>query len=324
MRLSLVAPALAVGLACGWAAAASADVPPAAPIFYCPTPSKAAAASAAGHGASCPTPRTTARRHRRRPAHEVAAGPATQKPVDNDVSASQAFIYRYELALHGLNARAAHEAWVGGPLPPCPERCPMAHREMPAPPMAMGHGAMMEHAPWMAHGRMMGPPGPPPEHPDVARAPPVVEPNAMAQSAPPPPPARPPMPPPPPPSSAPPPAPPAYGWEDRAGGGARVYRSERSGGWSYTEENGRGHYERWGDGDGGRWMDHGWGDGRRDRDGWGERRWVCPPVRESACGARLDGQDDPPPRFDGYAVAGRDAQGFLTWPGKTPEAEVAR
>ena len=52
------------------------------------------------------------------PPPRMAMGPPPPRYAtrgrDGDVSASQAFIYRYERALHGLNAQAAEEAWGHG------------------------------------------------------------------------------------------------------------------------------------------------------------------------------------------------------------------
>jgi hypothetical protein len=295
MRLNL-AIAILIGLAAGWAVTARADAPPAAPIFYCPTPGKAAppptgpvAPRGHHHQAGCPTMRVAAQHHRW---HGHAAAPVV---ASNDVSASQAFIYRYERAVHGLDARAADQAWAegGGARPPCPNGCPgawrhngppgpaLAQREVPSPPCP--HGCPGPDA-W----RHDGPPpmaeqGPPP----------------MAQRAPPPPVAAPG--PPPPPSDR------AYAWSDGQNGyGYR--QSERAGGWSYSEENGRGHYSQWGDQFG---RPGGWSDQDYRSDGWDGSRRCPPPVAASACTA---GQDPPPV----YRVAGRDAAGYLTWPGKTP------
>jgi hypothetical protein len=105
------------------------------------------------------------------------------------------------------------------------------------------------------------------------------------------------------PSSPPPaqPAPPAnrgYAWSDGQNGYS-YQSSERSGGWGYSEQDGRGRYWQWGDQFGGR-PDH-W-DGPR----------CPPPVPANACTA---GQA---PAAPVYWVAGRDAAGYLTWPGKTP------
>jgi hypothetical protein len=319
MRLSLVAPALTVGLLCGWAALAKADSPPpAAPIFYCPTPAKGPAAAQPAHevrvargprhGAGCPT-MAARRRHGR---HEPEYAEGRRHRDDGDVSASQAFIYRYERALHGLDARAADEAWAQGGPPRCPERA--------------------EHCPG-AWRHDMGPP--PHAYVEQERLPPQPERRAPFEHAPvPPPPAPPerhvfvehvPVPPPPPP-------PPAYAWQDREGGAVQVERSEREGGWSYSEQGGRGHYEHWGDFDGrDGHMDRRWAEGRDDDGGrWddgAERARHCPPAPEHGCGMVAEHHADHEWRGGGdggYRVAGRDAHGFLTWPGKTPPAEVER
>ena len=136
------APAVVAGLMLGWAAAALADVPaanvsapPSAPIFYCPTPSSpsrgmappARAGRRTGHHSRlCPG----AEAHRQAPGARKSASrepsrherggkialSAPQRPsspaprAGQDVSAAQAFIYRYERALGGLDPRAANEA----------------------------------------------------------------------------------------------------------------------------------------------------------------------------------------------------------------------
>jgi hypothetical protein len=296
MRLSLAVPILA-GLLFGWAASVQADTPPAAPIFYCPTPGKAEPPPAAtpakpaaklpahaGHVIpasvhrrhGCPTQRIAAEHHRWR-GH--AAAPS-KTLASNDVSASQAFIYRYERALHGLDARAADQAWADGRHPPCPPHgCPG--------PEGWRHGG-------------------PPDHQDYA------------ERGPPPPIQQRPLPPPPPVAPAP-PAVHAYAWQDGHSGyryDERDEQSERAGGWRYSESDGRGHYEHWGDHFAG---EPGWdGDdhGRRD-DGqprWAPPRYRCPPpVPASSCAAGPDA----PVRHSDVDVAGRDAAGYLTWPGKT-------
>src|SRR5580704_13572271 len=151
MRLSLVMSALASGLVMGWAGFAAADgaasnaAPPAAPIFYCPTPASTATvtktavvakpAAKARHVAVtrvhhvhvrsrvvCPTERVAREHH-----HEHGQGEAryASVTVNDDVSKSQEFIYRYERAEGGLDPHAAHLAWAhrdGGPpmMPPPP------------------------------------------------------------------------------------------------------------------------------------------------------------------------------------------------------------
>ena len=156
MRLSFAVPSLA-GLLLGWAALAQADAPPAAPIFYCPTPGKADPAPAAtpakpaAHGApapsggaqGCPTLSVASAA-----AHHHSARPraATPKAVaSNDVSASQAFIYRYERALHGLDAHAADQAWAEGQAALGPP-----HAVRPARRLAPPHGPPIAYAPVLA------------------------------------------------------------------------------------------------------------------------------------------------------------------------------
>ena len=310
MRLSPVVPTLA-GLLFAWAVAAQADAPPpAAPIFYCPSPGKAAASTpgkapvkpaaptvapmvhaSAPRPQGCPTMRVAAEHHhwRREERHFAVAPPPAPVPAahhryvaDADVSAAQAFIYRYERAVHGLDAGAADQAWAEGrrgppmggrflaqretpPPPPCPHGCPgpEAWRHAGAPPM------MAERAP------------PPPM---AQRAPPPPMPGPQAR---------------------------AYAWQDgHAGGGYSIQRSESAGGWSYREQDGQGHYHQWGDhfpGEPG----HGWaghGDDHGQRWAEGPPRGPCP----HACPGGPHGHAEV------YETAGRDAAGFLTWPGKTP------
>jgi hypothetical protein len=324
MRPSLALLAIAA-FVLGGASLVRADAPPAAPIFYCPTPGKgdpapsvpARPATHAGHAKAprhpgCPVVQVAARRiHGHRHAASttivVARVSMPQPRANNDVSASQAFIYRYERALHGLDARAADQAWAEGRHPPCPhgpaDRCP-------------GHWRQAD-----IHVYAQSAPIPPVEQRPLP--PPRVE------RAPPPPPI--PVPVTPPPVRA-------YAWQD---GGDRFdereQQSQRAGGWRYSEVDGQGHYQHWGDhfagepawnnrtwdnraengggSDDRRWDDR---DGRRRDDG-DERygpapRYRCPPpVPASACGAGPEA----PVRHSVVAAAGRDAAGYLTWPGKT-------
>jgi hypothetical protein len=98
------------------------------------------------------------------------------------------------------------------------------------------------------------------------------------------------------------------------GGSTQVYRDERSSGWSYSETDGQGHYMRWGDDNGRRWSQQGaYPPGPAVR--------CPPPVPPASCTAGQVQPSDPPPPAPApapvYHVAGRDAYGFLTWPGKT-------
>ncbi len=136
MRLISLASILTGGLLLGWAASAQAApaAPPAEPIFYCPSPpAHAAARLPAKHARrhACPTQRLARNDrddhrdrwrdhdhdadrdadHDRDHAHDRDHDRLASREHD-DVSESQAFIYRYERALHGLNARAADEAWA--------------------------------------------------------------------------------------------------------------------------------------------------------------------------------------------------------------------
>jgi hypothetical protein len=152
MRLSIALGALAGGLTLGWAMLAEAadqGPPPAAPIFYCPSAPAAhgAAAGAPAAPQACPAPaahRHAVIEHRRVEPRRERVIVRRERP-DEDVSASQAFIYRYEEARHGLNAEAADDAWRHEPPvdhrvherlyteeapPPCPgqavDHCPIA------------------------------------------------------------------------------------------------------------------------------------------------------------------------------------------------------
>ena len=303
MRLSLAVPTVA-GLLLAWAVAAQADAPPAAPIFYCPakaaaapakTPAKPAgptvAHASAPRGQGCPTKRVATpvasehHHHWRRAEtlYALAAPPRPRYVPAADVSAAQAFIYRYELARHGLDARAADEAWAEGRRgPPMIGERFLAQREVPPPPCPRG-------CPGPEAWRNAGPP------------------PMMAQQRP--------MPPPPP-IPAPPPR--AYAWQDRhAGGGYSEERSEGAGGWSYSEQDGQGRYRHWGDhfaGEPAQALADRGDDHRGYRgDHWADapRRGPCPPSTEHACTAGGHGQAEV------YETAGRDAAGFLTWPGKT-------
>jgi hypothetical protein len=349
MRLSLAVPAFA-GLLLGWAALAHADAPPAAPIFYCPTPGKSAPAPAAtpakpaGHAArvvhaserrhqGCPTLHV-ASEHRHWRGHEH--GPKAL--ASEDVSASQAFIYRYERALHGFDARAADEAWAEGrrPCPPHADHCPgawrhdgpamdqgpaLAQREIPPPPCPHGCPGPEGWRHGDDHRFAESAPLPPVEARALPPLPEPAPPPRLAERTPPPP--------------APRPSVHAYAWQDGHSGygyAERDEQAERAGGWSYSEQDGQGHYRQWGDHFAGdrdgradsRHDDGGYDDGRyaedRHDDGRGERHWAeapryrCPPpVPANSCSAGPDA----PVRHSDVAVAGRDAAGYLTWPGKT-------
>lgn len=346
MRQSFALAAFAATLL-GGATAAQADAPPAAPIFYCPTPGKAQPSPTATPAAApahtphvihasahrrqgCPVVPVAAR-HRHGHAHTAATvvasatAPTPHPAAQGDVSASQAFIYHYERALHGLDARAADQAWAEGrhpqpdhwrhggqptegpalaqrevPPPPCPHGCPgpeaWRHENAP-PPHVYAQGAPRPVAPPLVEER----PAPPP----VEYAPPPRTERA----------------PPPPPIPAPPPPTRAYAWQDDHGGyrqDEQVQERERAGGWRYSEVDGQGRYQHWGDRVAGEpaWSDRDdsrWQDGR----GAGYRaapRYRCPPpVPASSCSAGPDA----PVRHSDAAVAGRDAAGYLTWPGKT-------
>jgi hypothetical protein len=400
MRLSIALGALAGGLTLGWAVLADAAdqaPPPAAPIFYCPSAPPAHAAATPAPGAArtgAPAPQTcpaavshhavaAVRRHevvRREPVRREPVRVIVRRETPNeDVSASQAFIYRYEEARRGLNAEAADEAWrheppvdrrvhervyaEGPPAPMPPPPCPgqVVDHCRPAP----NHEAFRSH--------VIVEPAPPAPPPVVVRAQPQAPAPVYVQVAPTPPaqvyvrmaPAAPPQvyverehaP----------PAPPVYYYEQRQGcpdaardrcplaeeqdrwherdyaqappphrelppppalaerqqqyvehpayverdhgvtadGRAYAYErreSEQSSGWRYSDENGQVRSEHWSDGDGHR-------DGGR------------PP-----CADRCDGGSAYQAgewRDGSYgavsAYSGRDAYGYLVWPGKSPE-----
>ena len=319
MRFSYALPALAGGLLLGWAAVAAADAPapPAAPIFYCPSTGQKAAPQACPKPAAAPVQPVAVAEHRHvRHRRDVRVAERRAAPRE-DVSASQAFIYRYEQAEHGLDARAADEAWGHG-RPPCRDArgCPPPHREWAerAPPQVI-----VEHAP------------PQPQQVIVERAPPPPPQVIIEREAPPPPkiiiehaPAPPPQivferaPAPPPqviyerapacPDHC--PRADAYGWQDReAGAGYRVERreTERAGGWRYSEHDGHAQYQAWGD---------------------APRHRPCPPqVPEDRCsgasgyGSSAYASDEREWQDGGYGrtyeYSGRDASGYLVWPGKT-------
>jgi hypothetical protein len=351
MRLSLAVPA-AAGLLLGWAALAHADAPPSAPIFYCPTPGKPAPAPAAtpakpaAHGSRVVSA-SGERRHQGCPTLRVASAPehrhwrehrhGPKMLASQDVSASQAFIYRYERALHGLDARAADEAWADGrrPCPPQADHCPDAWRHDGPRLAGWRHGDdrhFTERAPLPQVETQALPPLPEPPPPRfVERLPAPPPPRLVERPAPP---------------ATPRPTVHAYALRDGHSGygyAERDEQAERAGGWSYSEQDGQGHYRQWGDhfagepGDGradGRHDERRYGDGRHDDgrfddgrhdgdrrdDSHGERRWAeapryrCPPpVPASSCSAGPNA----PVRHSDVAVAGRDSAGYLTWPGKT-------
>jgi hypothetical protein len=326
MRLRIALPALAGGLLLGWAALAQADAPPpAAPIFYCPKPPAQTAATPAPaptkapvvkaretHPLACPSAhRVVVVQHRRLRPHRmemrvaVAAPPPPAPPPRYDVAASQEFIYRYERALHGLNARAADEAWGAPPppeqrrvvierhdLPPPPEREDYAERRAPPPPVYYQPPPCPDRCP--EHFTEAAPPPPivhapvcPDRCPETQR---YVEHEHYA---------------------APPPPAPERDYALRAQGqsGGYVYErreTEHEGGWSYSDQDGQRHYEQWGD---------------------GARGGGCPPAPDRGCGAAAgqaayvsgDGQWRDGSYGAVYRYTGRDAYGYLVWPGKTPE-----
>jgi hypothetical protein len=306
IRFALALPALAGGLVLGCAAAAAtADAaPPAAPIFYCPsTPQKAPAPACkplpgtpAAHAPAPAAQHVAVVEHRQWRHHRFERHHAAPSPRPEDVSASQAFIYRYERAQHGLDARAADEAWDHAP-PPHFDGPPPHHEWAEAPPAPH---VIVEHAPSAPQQVIVERVPPPPQQVIIEREA-TPPPKVIIEHAPAPPPRvifeR-----------APAPPPVYYGWQDRDEHGGYAFErseSERSGGWSYSEQDGHGRYERWGD------VPH--------------HHRSCPPqvVEEGGCAAAAyaernsewrDGSDG-----DVYRFSGRDAYGYLVWPGKTPQ-----
>ncbi len=154
MRLNFLASALAGSLLVGWAAGATAApappappaAPPAEPIFYCPAaPGHADAKHVAKHAGAgrhaCPRARVAHAEHGHHwRGHETRFAARDGRGV----SASQAFIYRYELRHDGFDAHAADGAWadvrrpghdMGPPMGP-----PMVMRDHMGPLMAGGPG----------------------------------------------------------------------------------------------------------------------------------------------------------------------------------------
>jgi hypothetical protein len=306
IRFRRALPALAGGLVLGCAAAAAAAdaPPPAAPIFYCPstpqkTPSPACKPLPGTPAARAPAAQHVAVvEHRNWRHHRYEHHYAVRLHRPEDVSASQAFIYRYERAQHGLDARAADEAWDHAPPPAHYEAPPPHHEWAEAPPAPH---VIVEHAPPAPQQVIVERAPPPPQQVIIEReAPPL--PKVIIEHAPAPPPRvifeR-----------APAPPPVYYGREEREDGGGYAFErreTERAGGWSYSEQDGRGHYESW-------------GDARPHRHG-------CPPqvVEAGGCAAAAYAEHDSEWR-DGsyghvYQYSGRDAYGYLVWPGKTPGA----
>jgi hypothetical protein len=361
MRSSLFAPALVVGLVLAWGASAdpaSAPPPgtppsdatpaPVAPIFYCPIapamdPAHAAPA-AHHHRLACPTQRLARADSHRGHWRGQPQGRLALRD-DGDVSASQAFIYRYERALGGLDPRAADEAWAQsghdghlGPPPPPNAPGPGAWREeqLPPPPQAPGADAWRDdhwqgHADhdadddeaW-AHPAHDGQVAPPPPrvpgsdawrdgrwrgHADHAAVDALARDDQRGDERP--------------------------GYLDHRppgrdhlamdgyltdrreaygarGGGHYGYLYQRdeqasSSGWSYSDVDGRVRERRWSESDqGGGDGQGGYASGWTGRDGHGgDTRWRDRSYSDSS--------------GDLYEYAGRDAQGYLVWPGKTPD-----
>jgi hypothetical protein len=340
MRLSIALGGLAGGLVLGSAALALADTPPpAAPIFYCPA-APAAQKAAPAAGKSCPAatpsaPAAKAEHRHERPRYAEGRRPARAAAAREDVSASQAFIYRYERAVHGLNAQAADEAWAHAGPPPNvrDDRRVIREREYaeaprPAPPVVAPPPAPPERVyvqpappppvvvevgptpPARVYVERVAPPPPPRayappcpdrcpmsdghdgwrEHHDDAQAPPAYGRRAYAETAP----------------------PPAYSGRVEHYGYI-TSQSAPTAGYERHEE----HYG---------YQDHGYAYERRETEqssSWrssdghyaehhDDRRGPCPPSPDHGCSAVADG---------GYGAvqqySGRDAYGFLVWPGKS-------
>ncbi len=126
MRLLLLSSALTAGFTFGLAGAALAHdsdgpPPPPAPIFYCPLPAAEAAppardvGPASGHRAMACSPRAFKARHVQRARHglhiRVAGVERPYNPEDDGVSASQAWVYRYELSRGGLHPWEVDGRW---------------------------------------------------------------------------------------------------------------------------------------------------------------------------------------------------------------------
>jgi hypothetical protein len=347
MRLSIALGALAGGLVLGSAALALADAPPpAAPIFYCPAaPGKGGPASSTPAAKSCPpaansapaapsTPvaRVEHRRDERRHEPRYAGGrwTAHEGPPREDVSASQAFIYRYERAVHGFNAEAADQAWAhGGPPPSVRDDRRMIRQYAAAPPPAP----------------IVAPP-PPPAPPERIYVQPAPPPPVVVEVGPTPP-ARVYVervaPPPPPPQAYAPPCPdrcpPAYehdGWRDQQARAEAPALTERrayaetappreySGHYGYLTPP-PGAYQHHEEHYGYTSQDHAYAYERRETEqssSWrssdghyversDDRRGPCPPSPDHGCSAAGDGYGA------AHQYSGRDAYGFLVWPGKS-------
>ncbi|MFI4936523.1 MAG: hypothetical protein ACHP7N_18105 [Caulobacterales bacterium] len=309
MRVRSAVSALAGGLVLGWAAmaqAASAAPPPAAPIFYCPKPATPATTT---HQYACPTHRLARAGHHGRRHHgerELARS--------GDVSASQAFIYHYERLHHGFDARAADAAWREHDVVGDHDRASGSHDlddrgdadarvrrddggsgERDEHRLTEdGHGDQIDRMEHMDRMRHMG---------DGGRGEMMMDhmgPDGGDQHA--------------------------FGYEEHgASAGARYgYTYERreggsSHGWTFDGGDVRGRH----------WSsDDGWTDGGHGHDGHGEDRYSWNDGgrdgRDHSGGWRGEHRGWYDADGEGYGVAGRDAHGYLVWPGKTPPDEVTR
>jgi hypothetical protein len=295
MRLISLASALSGGLILGWAACAQGAPaapasPPAEPVFYCPKPPPPAAKTAHRapvHHRACPTQRVARVEHQRHETHWRGQDDGRLAERDGgDVSASQAFIYRYERALHGLDARAADAAWDG--------RRPRDPQEM------------IDNGPdWHGHDGQMGPPDhrgpgdrlPPPDRQwEAARAGPADHRDGDHMGPP-----------------------------DRRGEAEAALRADDGRHYGYLDERGQhGDAQGWSAGErtsGGEVREHVWTYRSESDSGWvsgdghvgdghgqgghdGDRQW-----RDGSYGHVVE-------------YAGRDAHGYLVWPGKTPPADI--
>jgi hypothetical protein len=110
--------------------------------------------------------------------------------------------------------------------------------------------------------------------------------------------------------------PPAHAFEQQGAAAGYAFErreTEHSSGWSYSEADGHGHYQHWDDRDGGH-------DGARPT----PPRPPCPPRADHGCGGPAPYANGAGQWSDGsygavYEVTGRDAHGFLVWPGKNPD-----
>jgi hypothetical protein len=293
MRLISLASVLAGGLILGWAAGAQAAPasPPAEPIFYCPAaPAHVAAKHAVRHPAArhrgCPSQRVAHVDHERHDGHWRHHEDRFASRDDGDVSASQAFIYRYERALHGLNARAADAAWghPDGWRPHGPNN--MTNDNDPG--WRERAAEDRDH-----HGDHMRPPD---QRPDGA---PMNPPDHRWDSA-------------------------HMGPPDHRGEGDHMgppdHRADAEAALRADDSRHNGYLDERGDHQG----DQTWRSS--ERASAGEHVWTYRSESSSSWSRRDGHAGDGQWRDGSYGqvveYAGRDAQGYLVWPGKTPPSEI--